>query len=159
MPSFTTVTLSKQEFFYASQVGTMRQIASVLRGLPDRHGAKPADGWSLHIEGACGELAFARASGRFWSPSVDTFKSQGDVGGVEVRTRSEHHFELIVRESDDPSRVYALVTGRSPAFRVHGWLVGVDARRADWLRTHGNREAAYFVPQSELRPLKELPAC
>lgn len=140
----------------AAGVGLERQLRALADRRPDRHGFVPKDGdtgWSLHIEGACGEVAVAKVLNRFWNGSVDSFKSGGDVGDVQVRTRSRHEYELIVRQDDRDSDVFILVTGRAPTFRVVGYILGRDAKRPEFEQRHGNRPAAYFVPHSVLTPL------
>lgn len=148
----TAIRLTWAELMQAAICGVMRHITSLRDKRPDRHGADlSGDGWSLHIEGAAGEIAFARARGCYWSSSVNTF-SLPDVGDVQVRTRSRHDYELIVRDCDKDGDVFALVTGRAPEFVVRGWIRGGDAKRKEWRREHGGREAAFFVPQAELHP-------
>lgn len=135
----------------AASVGLRRQLAAVRAQRQDRHGLNPEDGWRVHIEGACGELAAAKFLGRYWDGSVDTFKSLPDLGGVEIRTRSRHHYDLLIRKDDDPDRVYIHVTGRCPSFWIRGWIRGKDGRRKEWLNNHGNRDWAWFVPTTALR--------
>jgi hypothetical protein len=150
------VLLNPHELYLAAMVGVQRQIAALRRNLPDRHGYDGHDGWTVHIEGACGELAVARVCGQYWGGSINTFHSKADVGKVEVRTRSEHHYELLVRKDDPDDRNFVLVTGRSPEFQVHGWFPSRDAKRNQWLATHGNRPAAYFVPTPMLKSIFDL---
>ena len=140
--------------FFAAMVGLMRQIDAIRKGLPDAHGCNPEDGWDAHVGGACGEMALAKTLDVYWDCSVNTFKSQGDVGGREVRTRSKHDYDLIVRESDPEDRTYWLVTGVAPNFRVHGWIKGDEARRDEWWKNHGGRGYAWFVPQQSLWPIE-----
>lgn len=147
-----TVTLSWPDIRRAARVGVERHLAALDRQLPDKHGYA-GDGWSIHIEGAIGECAVAHALGRPWDASVNTFKSRPDVGPVEVRTRSRDDYELIVRVDDRDDSPYVLVVGRAPTYRVVGWCWGHEAKRPEWVRTHGDRPPAYFVPQSALRPL------
>lgn len=158
MPSPVEVQLSAAELFLAACVGVQRHIQALREGRADRHGANADAGWSLHIEGAAGEMAFAKVAGLYWQAPVGTFRRGGDVGDVQVRTRSTHTYELIVRESDRPDDVFVLVTGRSPTFRVHGWIRARDAQRPEWLAGHGGRPPAYFVPQSALVPLNRAGA-
>lgn len=150
------VRLSWYELWIAASVGAKRQIEALQRGLPDQHGFTGENGWNLHLEGAAGEMAAAKAMNRFYSGSINTFKDGGDVGAIQVRTRSKSEYELIVRANDRDDDIFVLVTGRSPAFTVHGWIRGRDAKQTRWLRTHGNRPAAYFVPTGELRAIEEL---
>lgn len=145
-----TVILTESEIYLAAVVGVRRQIEAIQKGLPDRHGFEGA-GWNLHVEGAAGELAVAKAYGRFWDGSVNTFKRSGDVGQVQVRTRSKDGYDLIVRCDDRDEDRFVLVVGRIPEFEVCGWIRGRDAKQDRWLKRHGGREAAYFVPRGALR--------
>lgn len=95
------VELTTPEFLNAINIGVIRQCSSLKKGLRDSHGAKSDNGWDMHIEGACGEAAVAKALNVFWSGTVDTFKRGGDVGNkIQVRTRSKSYYELIVRKDD-----------------------------------------------------------
>jgi hypothetical protein len=150
------VTLTHHELYMAACVGIGRQLAAIRRALPDVHGYDGKDGWNVHIEGAAGELAMARVCNQHWGGSVNTFHLKPDVGQVEVRTRSQHDYELIVRKDDADDRNFVLVTGRAPTFKVHGYILASDAKRKHWLATHGNRPAAYFVPTPMLKCIADL---
>lgn len=150
------VTLTVAEARLAAAVGVERQLQALQQHLAHRNGA--ADTWTLHIEGAAGELAAAKALGVYWPATVGTFHREGDLGpGVEVRTRARHDYDLILRDDDNPESAYILVTGTLPHYRVHGW-----ARMQDVLpehrKTHGDRPAAWFLPACVLHPLADLPA-
>lgn len=151
------VSLSPVEMQHAAMVGALRQIESIRLRLRDQFGADPDNAWSIHIEGAAGEMAAAKALGRYWTMPVNTFKDGGDVGPLQIRTRPRHYNELIVRPGDRDTDTFILVTGRAPQFRVHGYITGGQAKRRCWLHDYGGRPPAYFVPQSALHPL-ELPA-
>lgn len=149
------VELNPSEMLVASSVGCMRHIAAVKAGRHDKHGAA-SGGWQIHIEGALGELAVAKCLGRFWSGAINTFKD-ADIGTrIQVRTRSRHDYDLIVREDDGDSDLFVLVTGVAPSYRVKGWLSGKEAKNPAWLASHGNREPAFFVPASALRPIESI---
>ena len=151
---YIEVTLTAAEQLMAQTIGLLRQAASVRMGLSNKHGRAGGDEDTDHILGACGEIAAARVLGRYWGGDVNSFK-RADIGrNVQVRTRSRHDWELLVRPDDDSEAIFILVTGAPPRLRVHGWMQGHDAKRADWLRDHGGRPPAFFVPQAALRPLK-----
>src|SRR5690242_2973336 len=127
------VTLDWSELELAAAVGLRRQISSMRDQREDKHGFS-GPGWTIHIEGACGELAVAKALGRYWNGSVDTFKAP-DLGcdvreaeSLQIRTRSNAYYDLIVRPDDADQDVYILVTGRAPEFEVHGWIRGREAK-------------------------------
>lgn len=150
------VVLTWYELFLASQIGVKRQVEALKRNLPDRHGAKADQGWQVHVEGAAGEMAAAKALGLYWSGSINTFKTGGDIGTLQVRTRSRHDYDLIVRDSDRDDDRFVLVVGCAPVFDVIGWILGRDAKRQEWTRTHGGRSEAYFVPQNQLLPIETI---
>ena len=152
--SAVPVTLTWFEAAMASEVGRMRHLSAIKANRPDRHGFEGA-GWNVHIEGACGELALAKVLGVYWDGSVDTFDAP-DVGRLQVRTRSEHDYELIVRPTDSDTSRWVLVTGRCPRYVVRGWISGQEAKRPQWLRTHGGRPPAHFVPHAALHPISTL---
>lgn len=143
------ILLNKSEMQTAARIGAHRHIEALARGLPDRHGLE-GKGWQVHIEGACGEMAVAKALGRYWDGSINTFKSGGDVGEVQVRTRSKDHYELIVRKDDPDDSYFILVTGTAPAYKVWGYIRASEAKRPEWIKKHGGRPPAWFVPQSAL---------
>ncbi len=149
----TSVTLTPAELRMAALVGLERQLEALSQSLPDRHGYE-GEGWNIHIEGAAGELALAKWLGRYWDGSVNTFQSGGDVGEIQVRTRSKEDYDLLVRPGDKEDAVFVLVIGKAPRFRVVGWIRGADAKRPEWLRAYGGRAEAYFVPQHALKPVK-----
>jgi hypothetical protein len=148
------VTLSPHEMATAAWVGVRRQVEAKRKGLPDKHGFD-GDGWGSHIEGAGGEMALAKALGVYWDGGVNTFK-RDDLPGIQVRTRSRHDYELLVRSADSGDEVFVLVTGQMPEYRIHGWIRGADAKRAEWEKCHGGRPPAFFVPQGELKPMSTL---
>jgi hypothetical protein len=148
------VVLSWHEVAMASEIGRLRQLASIKASRLDRHGFS-GNGWDVHIEGACGELAAAKYLDLYWDGSVDTFKAN-DLPLIQVRTRSRHDYELLVRPEDDDEAIWVLVTGQSPCFWLRGWLMGRECKRFEWVREHGGRPPAYFVPTLGLRPISQL---
>lgn len=139
----------------ASEVGRLRHLAAIKAGRRDQHGFE-GDGWSVHIEGACGECAVAKALGLYWNGSINTFKAD-DIPGAQIRTRSRHDWQLYVRPHESNQAAWILVTGRCPNYQIHGWLYGHEAKQEQWLCDHGGRPPAYFVPNSELRLITDLP--
>jgi len=151
-PVSVHVELNGPELMLASYVGTARHLASVRDGRQPANGCSAADGLSVHITGAAGELAYAKARGVYYVPTINHFH-QTDVADRHVRTRTRGHFDLIIRP-DDPPGIYVLVIAEPPAFTI----VGEISRLAvcdEWLQTYGDRPAAWFVPQSELHPPAE----
>lgn len=148
------VVLDWYEVSRAALVGVSRNVEASRRGCVSAR--KIEDEWSAHINGALGECAFAKASGMYWSGSVNTFKA-ADIGdNIQVRTRTRHEYDLIVRDSDKDGDVYVLVTGGPNEFLVHGWIPCADAKDQRYAANYGGYGQAYFVPKADLRPIEEL---
>jgi hypothetical protein len=151
------VVLTTMEARIAALVGAERRITALANGGKDRPGIKPESVWTIDIEGAGAELAFAKLMGWYWDGSVGVFHDQADVRHVNVRRQVLHNWDMAVRPHDREG-VYVLVTGCLPRYRVHGWAAWPDA----WPRSY---EAAYdrgkaparYIRQADLRPLADLP--
>lgn len=153
------IQLTKSEFFQAAQVGLMRRIASRARCLSHQYGLQDSPtAWGLDIEGACGELAAAKAIGVYWHGSINNWTLPDITGrwSIEVRTTARQSGRLIVRPEDSDESLFVHVTGLAPAYTVHGWISGADAKRPEWLHAPADRPAAYFVPSQALRPISDL---
>ena len=153
MDSLALVKLTWHEAAIGAEIGKLRRLTSIKNGRSQTAGAKL--GWTEDIEGACAELALAKYLGIYWNGSVDTFKSQPDVGELEVRHTSYPNGKLIVRPHDSDTATFVLIVGTCPEYRIVGTKVGLEAKRPEWLSdpTSANRPSAYFVPQSELKAL------
>lgn len=151
--------MSRFELHHAGQVGLQRALRSWSRGDKDNHGYR-GDAFAPHIVGAIAEYATAKALGRFWAASVDTFTGEPDVSGdVEVRWSSTG--KLIIRNQDivrHPVSRYVLVTGRGDTYTIHGWATPKEAENPEWMRAPGNRPPAYFVPVDHLHDISTIRA-
>jgi hypothetical protein len=147
-----SVTLTPSEMQQAALIGAARQIESLRAGLKDAHGFK-GTGWSEHIEGACGELAYAKVANRYWPGGVNTFKDADLLDHVQIRTRSGGVcVDLIVRNGDADNDIYVLVVGKAPDYIVEGWTIGSIAKQRKYLQSYGGRPPAYFMPDADLMP-------
>jgi hypothetical protein len=153
------IELTKEEFAYAAQIGRLRQEEALRKNLPDKYGFDGVGGLAVHVEGAAGELAVAKALNITWDATVNTFKSLADlVSNIEVRTRSKDYYDLLVRSDDKDESLFVLVTRKSPrTFDVVGWIKAKDAKQEQWVKTHGNRPPAYFVPKTVLQNMESCP--
>jgi hypothetical protein len=152
------VILTPQEMSMGAKCGATRQIASLMKGSLDAYGCTEEYGWNQHIEGACGEIGASKLTHRYWEPTVNTYGSEPDIQpNINVRTRSRHDYELIIRPKDNPAFPVILVTGTAPVFIVRGYFIAGDAHRDEWWHDYGQRNSpAWFVPQRELRDISDL---
>ena len=146
------VKLSWHELAMATEIGRLRNLANIKYQRQDSTNQKRYD-WHNHLEGACGELAVAKALGRYWDGSVDTFKKP-DVCGFQVRTALSHK-NLIIRPIDSGDDNFVLVTGNSPFYEIHGWIKGSEGKQDKFWRTDV-RAPAWFVPIEYLNPFETL---
>ena len=152
------IVLSWPEVILAASVGVMRNVTNLRDRRRDAHGLRSDDlGWQHHIEGACGECAFAKFAGLFWSGAVGNLTAD-DVGPWQVRTRTRDDYQLIVHQSDPDDRRFVLVRGRCPRYAVVGWIWGRDAKRHEWWADPKGGRPAYFVPDEALTPLVKVAA-
>jgi hypothetical protein len=73
------VTLNEWHMFLATQVGNMRQLEAMRRGCRNRLAINTPGEWNVHVAGALGEMALAKALGTFWPASVNAAKTECDV--------------------------------------------------------------------------------
>ena len=135
-------------------VGIWRHLAALTKNCVNKHGASEENGWQIHIIGAHGELVFAKGMGFYWDFSVNKFRMGGDVGDIQVRTRSKLWHELKINHEDRNDDLFVLVLGLAPDFYIGGCMYGREAKQTKgWLKEHGGREEAFFVPQANLHDL------
>jgi hypothetical protein len=144
------IELTASELRQACVVACDRQIENLYKRRADAHGCPPDIGWQAHIEGAAGEMAFAKWRNRYWSGSLGDLQAD-DVGNVQVRTRSKHSYDLILHDDDPDDRPFVLLTGLAPRFRVRGWIWGRDGKQQQFWSDPAGGRAAYFVPATALR--------
>lgn len=140
----TDVTLTSIELLVASQVGSMRRVTSLKDGHAERKHTEK-DGWTLNIDGAMAEMAFAKHMNIYWSAANRSFK-EPDVGDWQVRSTNHPNGHLIIRPNDTDGDIrYALVVTNPPCFSIAGFMLSAEARTNKYWR-----QDSWWVPQSEL---------
>jgi hypothetical protein len=160
------VTLTWSEVIAAALVGVMRQVQNLRDKRKDRNGCPPEEGWTFHINGACGETALAKGRASYWTGmgALGDLDAR-DVGGLQARTTPYPNGRLKIYPNDNDDDVFVLVRGSAPTFELVGWMTAREAKAArddkgkDFLcdPTNGGRPPAYFVPAPVLHPMEELP--
>jgi hypothetical protein len=77
-------------------------------------------------------------------------------GGIDVKTRSKHKYDLLVQRRSDPAKKFVLVTIENQKTLLHGWCYGSEAMDEKYWADPARGRPAYFVPQSALRPMESL---
>lgn len=155
------IKLSEKQLHIAEQEARRRQSQNEERGLKGRNRA-PAAGTKaleMHRLGCIGETAVAHYLGleQFLFTHQQAMPGSSDLpGGIEVKTRSKHGYDLLVQLDDDPDETFVLVTHQGDTTRVIGWLRGYEAMKREYIRELVRGRPCYVVPQNKLRPLDEL---
>jgi hypothetical protein len=134
------------------------------RGIKDGHGAKQGEITpEMEAGGAAAELAVAGYLQTDWTAaSGDAYSA--DVGkNVQVRSSNKPRPShcLIIRRRDldkyGEDAMFVLVIQSGNTFDLKGWLRAGDARKVGRFHSGGlNRPPAWFVPENQLRDMKEL---
>jgi hypothetical protein len=168
------INLTWAEMLLAANVGVMRNVQNLKLGQGRIDGqARQLGGmdytqarqfggmdytWSTHIEGAAGEMAVAKYLGRFWSGAIGFIKAD-DVGPYQVKTNTSRKWDdLILREWNDPAKIYISVLSFVPKFVIAGWVLGSEGMKKEFHREGTPGMPAYFVPRLSLHPMSDLPA-
>lgn len=151
------VQLTDQEMRIAALIGAERQLQSA--GSPGtKHGVPSLDPWTMHLNGVAAEIATAKSLGRYWPPSVGTFRNQPDIPpgpgrptSVEVRWITRPDYDLKIRSDDHDDSIYVLVSGNAPNMILHGWFICRDARKPEfWTELGNGRPGLWCVPKTRL---------
>lgn len=147
--------LTWHEVSLAAIAGCQRNLQGLARGRPVAFGVSataPGGTWGIHIEGACAELAVAKATGSYWEPVwSQTDDQRDDVEGWQVRSTARDNGALILHPTDPDDARFVLLVGLAPRYRIAGWIDGAAGKRQEFWRTDTGRPA-FFVPQSALQP-------
>ena len=149
------VLLTWPEVLLAAHVGVARRVDSLRNNRKPAYGCTIEGAWDRDIEGACGEIAVAKALGIYWSGMGGDLKV--DVGPYQVRQTGRANGCLLLHHKDDDDKQFILVTGHPPRMRIAGWIFAGDGKRKQWRKDPtGEGRPAWFVPQSALKDFATL---
>jgi len=152
-----TVQLNAPELTFAKWVGRERQKAAERRGYNNQNQCGKND-MQIHIDGACGELAFAKIFKLYPASVFDTPGELApfdcwfpEVGGIDVKTTPNKCGRLNIeyRKVNNPADVYALMCGENGRFMYAGMIRGNEALTDKYLTDVGNG-AFFAIPQNDL---------
>lgn len=150
------VKLTLPEVMVAAIVGVMRRLQDLRAERHDRYGLESKhNAWQIDIEGACAEMSVAKWLGVYWAGALGNLRAN-DAGPLQVRSSSRANARLIVHPADADDRVFVLVIGSAPWYRLTGWILARDAKAEKFWTDPGTKRPAYFVPQASLRPMSEV---
>lgn len=169
--------LSPEEEALAASIGFARQYAYLAKPEANRRYSE-GDIWETmqHAVTAGSEIAFAKMLGiPDFIPSVNTFKTEPDVGVWEVRYKFTDGGlkEPSLRFSGNVDKLtspYVLLTGgpekkiirsemngyKSPDYVAHGWCYPNEVLLPQHISGEENGKLTYSIPVSSLRSMSEL---
>jgi len=106
-------------------------------------------------ESIVAEILVARYLGYVdFNPRDSRFKQTADVGSnIEVRWTHYDTGQLIIYENDRITDVAVLVVGRSPNYRLAGWIPVAIAKKP---RYRSSSQPTWWVTQQNLQPIETL---
>jgi hypothetical protein len=113
----------------------------------------------MHYIGCVGEIIVAKLLGLEDWLFIDEAPITGSPdlpGGIDVKTRPKHGYDLLIQRRDSPRKRYVLVTFQNEEAIVVGWLPGSEAMRDEYIKAYRQGRPCYCVPQAALRPIEEL---
>jgi len=148
-----SVRLGYNDMQHAAAGGITRNCENVVRGVKDKHGCDPLDGWNQHVVGALGESAAAMCLDRYWS--IGKMRAP-DVWKYQVRSTTNTTNRLMLHKEDNGTDAFILVIGQGPVFRLVGWLYGHEGKKPEyWCDPTKQGRHAFFVPREAMRPMPD----
>lgn len=144
------IELTPSEIMSGALIGVMRQVQNLSKKRTPAYGAGTKKDWQLHIEGALGELAVAKAMNLYYA-GTGVLRAD-DVSGFQVRTRSKHDYELILHHEDQDDIKFVLVTGLNGKYVIRGYVMGYEGKVQEFWNDPAGGRPAFFVPQNKLHP-------
>jgi hypothetical protein len=156
--------LTPYEIRFAVYVGVERNYQVIINNLGKRNYVGNTDWqpWDCDIESSGAEMAVAKYLQTYWNGSFNTFKKSDISYNLQVRHSKKNDAHLIVRPVDSSDDIYILATGKIPEYIVCGWMYGFEAKTEKYKKTFEektwkfNGPPAYFVPQNDLKDMKEI---
>lgn len=152
------VILRPDEYATALDVATRRVSDSLLNKAKDGLSNKSwIEGTIKHIQGACAEIAVAKALNCYPQLGVRQFTGMVPDVGSSIEVRYSTGDALVVRDRDPDDRTYVLVTGDPPNLTVEGWITKPEAKELGVYKDPMNRgKPAYFVDKGLLHSMQKL---
>ena len=105
-------------------------------------------------ESITAELIVARYFGLDYDACQNNGKHHADVGqGLEIKWTKYESGHLIIYPNDRDSDVAVMVVGKSPTYRIAGWIPVQFAKRAKY--KHRSQDS-WWIEQHNLFPIEDL---
>lgn len=152
------VVLRPDEFAAALDVATRRISDSLLNKSRDGLSNKNwITGTMKHIQGACAEIAVAKALDKYPQFGVRQFTGMVPDVSSNLEVRYSTSGRLVVRHADPSDRIYILVTGDPPCLTINGWATKDQVQSAGSYEDPGGLgKPAWFLDKDLLNSIESL---
>jgi len=154
------IDLTNEEKEVAFKEASRRHLQSKFLKQTPRNGGPSQDQKGLEIDcaGALGEMAAAKFLEQ--KQFVFTFNKNWGVydlpPNIDVKTALGHYRRLRIFLDENPRKLFVHVTYKYEQLRIHGWAIGGDVMKKQFIEDPVGRRPAYFVPNTELKPIVDL---
>ena len=161
MPTPISFVFSEEERRLAMEEVMRRQRVNEARGLRGRNGGawQGSKALDIHLLGAAGEVAVASYLGlkEHLFKEAEAKRGSDDLpGGIDVKTRSKHGYDLIVQRHEKADKKFVLVTVENQQTLIHGWCYGHEASQKHFWADPARGRPAFFVPKNYLHSMETL---
>jgi hypothetical protein len=161
MPTPIEFVFSDEERQQAMEEGLRRQGFNESKGLRGRNGGawQGSKALDIHLLGAAGEMAVASFLGmkEHLYQEKEARRGSDDLpGGIDVKTRSKHKYDLIVQRQENPQKRFVLVTICDQQTLIWGWCYGREAMQKCYWSDPARGRPAFFVPKEQLHHIGTL---
>jgi len=146
------IRLTESEMHHAEIIGKKRQSENISKGRKDANNFD-GDGLGMHILGARGEMAVAKALGLPWDVKLGDLGA-AEVGPLQVRTGTWPGPHLLLHHNDRGNFILVQADGRS--FNLLGWIPTHEGKSQEYWQDRKAMRPCYWIPASNLRAMNEL---
>ena len=157
----TLITLTPEELQFATAEGQRRQSYNQARNIKGRNNGPDRGDLSLQLNilGCIGEYAAAKYFGLLDHLFTEVAPVRDSVDlppNIDVKTGAKHSHRLIVKLDDCKSKIFVHSTCEQNVVMLHGWRYGHEVMKQCFVQDPVGNRAAYFVPNSVLKPIEQL---
>jgi len=143
------VKYTTSEILHAYLVAGQRQAQDLIENRKPIFGVGN-DCWTANISGALGELALAKATGKYWSGALGDFRAD-DVGTFQARATFHANGGLRLYPKDDDDKFFFLIRIDGLIADVYGYM---RCRKGKLDQFWKEEWGCWLVPAEMLKPYK-----
>ena len=154
------IQLTSEDLMVAATKAAIRQLMAIRKKrIGHDHGAhskrKMAQRIGDSVIGNLGEIALSQATGKPITSHFENIKAKDIDQSLEVRTTEYPNGCLLLHDTSPNDSVYVLVVVSDLNAKICGWIEAKHGKQQKFWKD--GDPGCYYVPQSELNPISNLP--